>query len=154
MRTMAPPEDAMKERFARIDERFDRADERILDVDRRITETSTATNRRIDDVKTEVSEVKTEMSEVKTEVSKLQQGMGSLHTGIHRATIAIWVASAGVIAGDPRQRRLSYPPIGALGFAPQKTTVPSMPMMWTATMLKTIDFAVAVPTPTGPPEAV
>jgi hypothetical protein len=29
-----------------------------------------------------------------------------------------------------------------------------MPMMWTKTMFKTIDFAVAVPTPTGPPEAV
>ncbi len=46
------------------------------------------------------------------------------------------------------------PPIGARGFAPQKTTVPSMPMMWTRMMLTTIDWAVAVPTPTGPPEAV
>ena len=46
------------------------------------------------------------------------------------------------------------PPIGALGFAPQKTSVPIIPMMCTKTMLSTIDFAVAVPTPTGPPEAV
>jgi hypothetical protein len=44
--------------------------------------------------------------------------------------------------------------MGALGFAPQKTSVPIIPMMWTRTMFKTIDFAVAVPTPTGPPEAV
>ncbi len=49
---------------------------------------------------------------------------------------------------------LRYPPIGALGFAPQKTSVPIIPMMWTKTMFKTMDFAVAVPTPTGPPEAV
>ena len=46
------------------------------------------------------------------------------------------------------------PPIGARGFAPQKTRVPIIPMMWTSTMLSTIDFAVAVPTPTGPPDAV
>ena len=29
-----------------------------------------------------------------------------------------------------------------------------MPMMWTMTMFRTIDLAVALPTPTGPPEAV
>jgi len=46
------------------------------------------------------------------------------------------------------------PPIGALGVEPQKITVPSMPMMWTRMMLTAIDCAVAVPTPTGPPEAV
>ena len=51
-------------------------------------------------------------------------------------------------------RRPPQPPIGARGLAPQKTTVPSMPMMWTRMMLTTIDCAVAVPTPTGPPEAV
>ena len=44
--------------------------------------------------------------------------------------------------------------MGALGFAPQKIRVPSIPMMWTKTMFSTIDFAVAVPTPTGPPDAV
>ena len=46
------------------------------------------------------------------------------------------------------------PPIGALGFAPQNTSVPIIPMMCTRTTLRTIDFAVAVPTPTGPPDAV
>ena len=46
------------------------------------------------------------------------------------------------------------PPMGARGFAPQKIWVPSMPMRWTSTMLSTIDFAVAVPTPTGPPDAL
>jgi hypothetical protein len=49
---------------------------------------------------------------------------------------------------------LGHPPIGALGLAPQKTRVPIIPMMCTSTMLSTIDFAVAVPTPTGPPDAV
>ena len=38
--------------------------------------------------------------------------------------------------------------------APQKICVPTMPMMWTITVLSTIDLAVAVPTPTGPPLAV
>ncbi len=46
------------------------------------------------------------------------------------------------------------PPIGARGLAPQNTWVPSIPMRWTSTMFSTIDFAVALPTPTGPPLAV
>ena len=46
------------------------------------------------------------------------------------------------------------PPIGARGFAPQKTRVPSIPITCTKTMFRAIDFAVAAPTPTGPPEAV
>ena len=46
------------------------------------------------------------------------------------------------------------PPIGARGLAPQKTWVPSIPIRCTSTMLSTIDFAVAVPTPTGPPLAL
>jgi hypothetical protein len=45
------------------------------------------------------------------------------------------------------------PPIGARGFAPQKSWVPSMPTRCTSTMFSTIDFAVARPTPTGPPDA-
>ena len=57
------------------------------------------------------------------------------------------------------QRRVAVvghgqPPIGARGFAPQKIWVPSMPIRCTSTMLSTIDFAVAVPTPTGPPDAL
>ena len=46
------------------------------------------------------------------------------------------------------------PPIGARGLAPQNSCVPSIPMRCTSTMLSTIDFAVAVPTPTGPPLGV
>ena len=47
----------------------------------------------------------------------------------------------------------AHPPIGARGFAPQNSCVPSIPMRCTSTMFNTIDFAVAVPTPTGPPRA-
>lgn len=47
-----------------------------------------------------------------------------------------------------------YPPIGARGLVPQKTSVPSIPMIATSTRFRAIDFAVAVPTPTGPPLAV
>ena len=43
---------------------------------------------------------------------------------------------------------------GLVGFAPQKSCVPSIPMRCTSTMFSTIDFAVAVPTPTGPPPAL
>jgi hypothetical protein len=84
MQTMAPPEVALQERFARIDERFDRVNERLVELDRRITETSVATNKRLDGIETEVGE--------------LRQGMKTLHEGVHRATIALWVSSAGVIA--------------------------------------------------------
>jgi hypothetical protein len=48
----------------------------------------------------------------------------------------------------------SYPPMGAFGLKPQKICVVTIPIRCTATVLKTIDFAVAVPTPTGPPDAV
>ncbi len=35
MQTMAPPEDALKERFARIDERFDGINRRLDDLSRK-----------------------------------------------------------------------------------------------------------------------
>ena len=47
-----------------------------------------------------------------------------------------------------------HPPIGARGFAPQNSCVPSIPMRCTSTMFRTMDLAVAVPTPTGPPLAL
>ena len=58
--------------------------------------------------------------------------------------------------GDARvwPRSHGHPPIGALGLVPQKICVPTMPTRWTITVLSTIDLAVAVPTPTGPPLAV
>ena len=55
--------------------------------------------------------------------------------------------------GPRRRTRLARlnPRSAPAGWRPRRSAVPSMPRMWTATMLKTIDFAVAVPTPTGPP---
>jgi hypothetical protein len=50
--------------------------------------------------------------------------------------------------------RAGYPPMGALGLRPQKICDPIMPIRCTSTMFRIIDFAVALPTPTGPPEAV
>jgi hypothetical protein len=58
------------------------------------------------------------------------------------------------VAGFSAYPRQTYPPIGALGLAPQNTCEPSIPIRWTSTMLRIIDLAVAWPTPTGPPEAV
>jgi hypothetical protein len=102
MQTMAPPEDAMKERFARIDERFDRTDERILDVDRRVAESAKETGRRFDEANRRITEVSTatdgRLGNIEAEVSELEKSMKSLHVDIHRATIALWVGSAGVIA--------------------------------------------------------
>ena len=65
-----------------------------------------------------------------------------------------WYSSSACRRAACRCLRSSHPPMGARGFAPQNTWVPSMPIRWTSTMLRTIDFAVAVPTPTGPPLAV
>ncbi len=61
---------------------------------------------------------------------------------------------ARTIHGSKRRVIPRHPPIGALGFAPQNTCEPIIPIRCTSTMFKIIDFAVACPTPTGPPEAV
>lgn len=44
-----------------------------------------------------------------------------------------------------------HPPIGALAFPPQNSAVPTIPIRWIPMMFATIDWAVALPTPTGPP---
>ena len=62
-------------------------------------------------------------------------------------------APRGFRASRPRPPS-AQPPIGARGFAPQKICVPSIPMTCTSTRFSTIDFAVARPTPTGPPLAL
>jgi hypothetical protein len=70
-------------------------------------------------------------------------------------------AGGKVVRNRPRPRRRegcppghAHPPIGALGLEPQKTWVPTIPTRCTRTVFSTIDLAVAVPTPTGPPDAV
>ena len=51
------------------------------------------------------------------------------------------------------RRARRHPPIGARGLPPQNSCVPSIPIAWMPRMLTTIDCAVALPTPTGPPPA-
>jgi|SRR5215218_7460245 len=75
--------------FKRIDERFD-------DVNRRISEAKEDTDRRLGEVKGEILEVKGEVREVKGEVGALRKGMETLHGGIHQATLALWIGSAGI----------------------------------------------------------
>ena len=50
---------------------------------------------------------------------------------------------------DTRER--VHPPIGARAFPPQNSAVPTIPIRWMPRILATIDCAVALPTPTGPP---
>lgn len=98
MQTMAPPDEVLDERFARIDERFDRVDEnfagvdkefarvneRIVEVDRRITETAKETNRRLEGVET-------------TNVEPRHQ-MAALNVTFQRGSFAIVASVLGVIA--------------------------------------------------------
>ena len=53
--------------------------------------------------------------------------------------------------GPPKDRLAAHRRARVLA---QKSAVPVMPTSWTITVFSTIDLAVAVPTPTGPPLAV
>src|SRR3954468_5091370 len=68
--------------------------------------------------------------------------------------LGLGVAVAGALEALVVVAVHAHPPIGARGFAPQNSWVPSIPMRCTSTMFITIDFAVAVPPPTGPPLAL
>ena len=116
MPTMAPPEDALQERFARIDERFDRTDERIADVSRRVAATAKDTNRRFDEVNGKFVEVNGKFDEVNrriTEISAatnkrlenveiemglLRHQMSALNVTFNRGSFAIVASVLGVIA--------------------------------------------------------
>jgi predicted nucleic acid-binding Zn-ribbon protein len=87
------------------DEQLKRIDERFDDVDRRLSEGKKGTDRRLSElkgdireVKGEIHEVKGEIGEVKGEVGALGKGMETLHGGIHQATLALWIGSAGIAA--------------------------------------------------------
>lgn len=77
MPTMAPPDEVLKERFARVDERFD-------EVNRRITEGKEETNRRFDDFS--------------SEMKALRQEMTSLHATVQRGNYTSLAAMLGVVA--------------------------------------------------------
>lgn len=84
MQTMAPPEDATTERFARIDERFNRVDERFDEVNHRITDAR--------------EESKQRFEKVEGEIGELRQGMERLHSSIQRGNYTLLAAVLGVIA--------------------------------------------------------
>jgi hypothetical protein len=102
MQTMAPPEDAQKERFARIDERFDRTDERILDVGRRVAESAKDTDRRFKEVNRRISETSAatnkRLENVESEMGLLRHQMAALNVTFNRGSFAIVASVLGVIA--------------------------------------------------------
>jgi TolA-binding protein len=112
-----------------------------------------AGEKRLDKLDARVASLEGELAESQSQDAKLTKSVENLEVGEENLEAEIAELEKEV---DKLKRETGgrEPPIGSRGLAPQKTTVPSMPRMWTATMLKTIDFAVAVPTPTGPPLAV
>jgi DNA anti-recombination protein RmuC len=106
MQTVEWTDGKLEERLERIDERFDgvnrritetaeATDHRLKEVERRITETAEGTDRRLTET---AKETDRRLSWVEEEVRGLKKGMQTLHGDIHRATIALWVGSAGVAA--------------------------------------------------------
>jgi hypothetical protein len=79
MQTMAPPENAEKERFARIDQRFD-------EVNRRITEGREETIHRFDRVEGDVKELRKSVHSVQTTLNRVCIG---LSLGFASALLAI-----------------------------------------------------------------
>lgn len=79
MQTMAPPEDALAERFARIDDRFD-------EVNRRITEGKQEATHRFDRVEGDVKELKKSMDSVQATLNRICIGLA---LGFASALLAI-----------------------------------------------------------------
>lgn len=101
MPTMAPPEDALKERFARLDERFDRTDERIADVDRRVAEAAKDTSRRFEEVNRRITEGKEESNHrfdrVEGDMRDLKKSVESIQTTLTRVSIGVALTFASVL---------------------------------------------------------
>jgi hypothetical protein len=81
MQTMAPPEEAQKERFVRIDERFD-------EVNRRISEGREETNRRFDDLTTETRAMRREMTSLRATVQRGNYTLLAAMLGLIAAILA------------------------------------------------------------------
>ena len=79
MPTMAPPDEVLKERFARVDERFD-------ETNRRITEGREETNHRFDRVEGDVKELKKSVGSVQTTLNRICIGLA---LGFASALLAI-----------------------------------------------------------------
>jgi seryl-tRNA synthetase len=79
MQAMAPPEDALTERFARLDER-------IVNVDRRVAEAAKESNRQFEEVNRRITEGKEETSRrfdrVEEDVKDLKKSFGSVQESV------------------------------------------------------------------------
>jgi hypothetical protein len=80
MQTMAPPEDALTERLARLDERIVAVDRRVAETaketDRRITEGREETSRRFDRVEGDFGELKKSVIEIHATLTRISVGVG------------------------------------------------------------------------------
>jgi hypothetical protein len=94
MQTMAPPEDAIAERFSRLEER-------ILTVDRRLTETSQETNRRIIEGRGETDrrfdEVGKRFDRVESDIAALKEGLTSVQNSLNRMNFGLALTFASVL---------------------------------------------------------
>ena len=98
---MAPPDEVLKERFARIDERFD-------EVNFRITEGKEETNRRFDEVNRRITEgkeetgkrfdrVESDIKELKTSVASIQQSVAAIEATLTRIGFGLAVTFASIL---------------------------------------------------------
>jgi chromosome segregation ATPase len=115
MPTVAPPDEALKERFARIDERFDRVDEkfdrvdeRIVDVDRRVAESNKDSNRQFKEVNRRIAEssedsnwrfegVNRRIDENTAEIKSFREEMKAFHTTFQRGNYTLVATMVGAI---------------------------------------------------------
>ena len=89
MQTMAPPEDALKERFARVDDRFvevnrrfDAVDGKFTEVNRRITEGREEANLRFNRVEGDIAELKQGLTSVQKSVAAVQATLTRVGFGL------------------------------------------------------------------------
>ncbi len=94
MQMMAPPDEALKERFTRIDERFD-------EVNFRITEGKEETNRRFDEVSRRITEGKEETGKrfdrVESDMADLKKSIASIQTTLTRIGFGLALTFASVL---------------------------------------------------------
>jgi chromosome segregation ATPase len=108
MQTMAPPDEILKERFARLDERIGAVDRRVAEaaketdrrlqeVNRRITEVGKETNRRITEVDRRITETSAETNRRLEEIGELKQEMKALQLTFQRGNFALVISVIGVL---------------------------------------------------------
>jgi tRNA uridine 5-carbamoylmethylation protein Kti12 len=87
MQTMAPPENALTERLARLDER-------IVAVDKRITETAKGTNRRITEGREETNH---RFDRVEGDIRELKKSVIAIHATLTRISVGVGLTFASVL---------------------------------------------------------